>query len=331
VCVVLLTWNGKGDTLECLESLTRQTYPRLRLLVVDNGSSDGTAEAVRSRYPQVDVLVLPENVGATGGDNAGMVRAFRDGADYALLLNNDTTVDPRAIEELVAAARAYPRPASRLEAAPPTPPRPASRLEAAPPTPPRPALFSPVILYYDQPDTVWYAGGQVDLATGHTRHEYAETTDYPQQPYPTQWANLCACLLPREVFTRVGLSDNAYFIFHDDVDLSLRAARAGYESVVVPAAKVWHKVSATGRGRGHYYYYSTRNRLYFVRKFSGLARAALWAGRMAGGAAVYGGAALLRRQKAEAKTYLFMLCGVLAYVLGDRGRAPQWVYRWGKI
>lgn len=303
VCVVLLTWNGKSDTVECLESLSRQTYSRLRVLVVDNGSTDGTAEAVAAQFPSVDVLVLEENRGATGGDNAGMIRAFDDGADYVLLLNNDTKVDPKAIEELVSTALAWPRP----------------------------ALFSPVIPYYDWPDTVWYAGGKVDMASGHTAHEYAEGASYPDRPYTTEWANFCACLLSREVFENVGLADDTYFIFHDDVDLSIRARRAGYDSVVVPAAKVWHKVSATGRGRGHYYYYSTRNRLYFVRKFSGAGRAAYWAARMAGGALVYGVTSLLRRQTAEAKTYLFMWFGVLAYVLGERGRAPQWVYTRGKI
>ena len=301
--IVIPVWNGRRDTIECLASLDRQNWRALHVLVVDNGSVDGTADVVAEQFPSVAVLRLSRNTGFTGGCNTGIQHAFAQGADYVLLLNNDTIVDPDALFHLMDAAQTWPGP----------------------------GLFSPLILYHASPDTVWYGGGMVDLKSGHTSHEFAETRQYPDRPYQTQWASGCVCLISRRAYERLGVLDPAYFASYEDVDLSLRARQAGFDIVVVPSAKVWHKVSASWRGQGQFYFYSVRNRLYFLRKFSGPARALAWGVRMGTGAVFYAIASLFRRQPAEAKTYLFMLCGVLAFLAGHRGAAPWWVYRWGKI
>jgi GT2 family glycosyltransferase len=271
--------------------------------VVDNGSVDGTAEVVAERFPEVEVLRLERNTGYTGGCNLGIRHAFGRGADYVLLLNNDTVVDPEAVGELVGAAATWPRP----------------------------ALLSPLILYHSAPEVVWYGGGLVDLASGLTAHEYAESRLHPDWPYRTQWANGCACLIGRRAYEEIGGLDPAYFASYEDVDLSLRARRKGLDVVVIPGAKVWHKVSASWRGQGQFYFYTVRNRLYFLRKFSGPGVALAWSARLGAGAVAYGLAAAVRRRTAEAKAYLFTLGGVLAFLAGGRGRAPRWVYEWGKI
>lgn len=303
VWIVIPVWNGCADTVECLQSLQTQSRPPARVLVVDNGSVDGTAEVLASRFPWVDVIRLAENTGYTGGCNRGMAHAFQAGADFVLLLNNDTIVDPRALDELVAVASSWPRA----------------------------GIFSPLILYHAAPDRVWYGGGRVDLSTGVTGHEYGESTHHPTTCYPTRWANGCALLISRTVYEALGLLDPAYFASYEDVDFSLRATNAGFDVVVVPAARIWHKVSASWRGQGQYYYYTVRNRLYFLRKFRGTGTALQWGARLGAGALGYAGLALARRDVPEAKTYLFMFCGALAFFLGGRGQAPRWVYRWGRI
>jgi GT2 family glycosyltransferase len=303
VWVVIPVWNGCQDTVECLTSLAGLRWPRLEVLVVDNGSVDGTAEVLASRFPAVTVLRLPRNTGYTGGCNVGMRHAFAHGADAVLLLNNDTVIEPEAVQRLVAAGAAWPRP----------------------------ALLSPLILYHGAPDVVWYGGGRVDLASGVTVHEHSESRHYPTETYRTQWANGCACLLSRRAYETLGGLDPAYFASYEDVDLSLRARRAGLDVVVVPGAKVWHKVSASWRGQGQFYFYTVRNRLYLLRKFSGRRTALAWSARLGAGAAAYALVAALRGRRAEAKTYLFTLSGVLAFLAGRRGQAPTWVYRWGKI
>ncbi|MBP2676799.1 MAG: hypothetical protein H6Q84_3639 [Deltaproteobacteria bacterium] len=104
VYVVILTWNGREDTLECLRSLVPVWNDRVMGLVVDNGSSDGTAEAVRSRFPGMEVIETGENLGYAGGNNVGIRHALDRGADYVLLLNNDTVADPPFLKEMLAVA-----------------------------------------------------------------------------------------------------------------------------------------------------------------------------------------------------------------------------------
>jgi GT2 family glycosyltransferase len=303
VWVTIPVWNGCADTVECLESLSRLDWPRLRVLVVDNGSTDGTAEVLGARFPWVEVLPLGQNLGFTGGCNAAMAHAFDAGADFVLLLNNDTLIDSAAVGDLVSAATSWPDC----------------------------ALVSPLIFYYAAPDTVWFGGGRVDVASGLTEIEYGGSTAHPITPYRTAWVSGCALLIPRRAHVTVGGLDPAYFASYEDVDLSLRARRAGFDLVLVPSAKVWHKVSASWRGQGQFYYYTVRNRLRFIRKFGGRRRALGWAARLGGGALAYAAAALFRRRTAQAKAYLFTFFGVLAFLRGAGARAPRWVYDWGAI
>jgi GT2 family glycosyltransferase len=106
VAAVVLSWNGKEDTLACLRSLGAATYPELDVLVVDNHSSDGSAEAVAAQHPEASLVRLDANLGFAGGMNAGIAAARSDGASHVMLLNNDTVVEPGFLEPLVAALAA---------------------------------------------------------------------------------------------------------------------------------------------------------------------------------------------------------------------------------
>src|ERR1041385_7762298 len=106
VAVILVNWNGKSDTLECLRSLEQDTYRLKRVIVVDNGSTDDSVEAIRRAHPLTNVIETGTNLGFTGGNNVGIRYALSSGSDYVFLLNNDTTVAPDAVQALVDAAEA---------------------------------------------------------------------------------------------------------------------------------------------------------------------------------------------------------------------------------
>ncbi len=224
VVVVVLTWNGRDLTLDCLRSLEAVTTPNVRTMVVDNASSDGTVEAIRARYgARVDVVANASNLGYAGGNNVGIKKALDDGARFVLLLNNDTTVAPTFVDELVRAAR---------------------ESDAV-------GIAAPKIYYAQPPNRIWYAGGVISLWKGTARHIGIREVDRGQhdRARDVDYASGCALLARREVFERVGFLDEGYRAYFEDADLCVRAARAGYRIRYVPAAQVWHRISASTGGQ----------------------------------------------------------------------------------
>ncbi len=224
VVVVVLTWNGRELTLDCLRSLEAVTTPGVRVLVVDNASKDGTATAIRERYgDRVDLLVNEANLGFAGGNNAGVRRALDQGARFILLLNNDTTVAPDFIDHLLLPLR----------------------------EPDAVGIAAPKIYFAQPPDRIWYAGGEIALWKGTARHIGIREADRGQydRPHDVDYASGCAFLARREVFERAGLLDDRYLAYFEDADWCMRARRAGFAVRYVPAAKVWHRISASTGGQ----------------------------------------------------------------------------------
>jgi len=224
VAVVILTWNGKALTLDCLRSLEAVTTSDVRVMVVDNASTDGTIDAVRARYGErVSIVVNSSNLGFAGGNNVGIRKALDDGARFVLLLNNDTTVDPALIEELLG------------------PMRESSAIGIAAPK-----------IYYAQPvDRIWYAGGEISFWKGTARHVGIRQVDRGQydEPRDVAYATGCALMVRREVFERVGYLDQSYRAYFEDADLCMRARRAGFRIRYLPRARVWHRISASTGGQ----------------------------------------------------------------------------------
>lgn len=219
VGVIVLNWNGWDDTQACLESLFVLTGVRPRLYVVDNASADGSPEKLAAAYGgRITLIQNRENLLYAGGNNAGLLRALADGCSHLLLLNNDTVVDPQLITELLRAAEREPQ-----------------------------AILCPKIYYADRPETLWYAGGRIALRRARISHRGIRELDRGQydRMEETGWATGCALFGPRAVFETVGLLDESFQLYSEDVDYCLRARRAGFRIVYVPAAKVWHKVSAS--------------------------------------------------------------------------------------
>jgi GT2 family glycosyltransferase len=224
VAVVVLTWNGRDLTLDCLRSLEAVATPHVRVIVVDNASSDGTVAAVRSRHrDRVDVIVNASNLGYAGGNNAGIRHALEGGARFVLLLNNDTTVAPDFIDELL---------------------RPMQESNDI-------GITAPKIYYAEPPNRIWYAGGEISFWRGTARHPGIRETDRGQhdRARDVDYASGCALLARREVFEKVGLLDEGYPAYFEDADLCMRAARAGFRIRYVPGAKVWHRISASTGGQ----------------------------------------------------------------------------------
>src|SRR5713101_6254286 len=178
VYLIIPTWNGKDDTLECLKSLQHLKYPNARILVVDNASTDGTAEAIRREFPNVELIVNDTNLRFAGGSNAGMKVALERGAKYLLLLNNDTVVDHEFLNHLTQLAE--------------------REKEAG--------MFGPKIYYYSDPRRIWFAGGRIEWWKGWISHIGIREHDHGQ--YDTvkevDYLTGCCLLVKRDLIERVG-------------------------------------------------------------------------------------------------------------------------------
>jgi len=220
---VVLAWNGKPLTLECLDSLAAVRYENASVILVDNASADGTADAVRKAHgDRVAVIENEENLGFARGNNVGIRRALDEGADFVLLLNNDTVVDPALLDRLVEVI--------------------AGSDEIG--------IVGPKIYYASPPDRIWFAGGEVLLSRGLSRHIGIRERDTGRYDSirDVDYVTGCALLARREVFEKIGYLDPVFAAYYEDTDFCMRARRAGFRVVYAPAGKVWHKISASTGG-----------------------------------------------------------------------------------
>lgn len=233
VDVVVLNWNGWQDTLDCLASLARLDYPDFRLLVVDNGSSDGSAARISAAMPGVELLQTGANLGFGGGCNAGLRHALAGDAEYVWLVNSDATVDSRALSALVKVADQ------------------------------NPALGSVGSVLHEADKTgviqLW-GGGRVNLWLGLSRHQIS-----PGMP---DFISGASVLLRRAALQEVGLfDDQAFFMYWEDTDLAFRLRGAGWQLAVADKSRIWHKQSATlGKGSPLLDQYFTQSAVRFFRR-----------------------------------------------------------------
>jgi len=220
--VVVLSWNGLSLTRDTLRSLEACQVPgswRLRVLVVDNASSDGSPQMVRDEFPGVELLALPENRRFAGGNNEGLRRALDAGADAVMLLNNDVVADPKMIAKLLAALDEQPDAGAA----------------------------APLIYFAPPSDRIWYGGGRCRPWLAHSSHRGLRERDRGQYRSieDTGYLTGCCLLARAEAWRKVGLLDERYFIYAEDADWSLRARAAGFRLLFVPTARLWHRVSAS--------------------------------------------------------------------------------------
>jgi GT2 family glycosyltransferase len=249
--IVVLNWNGLADTRALLPTLARCRMPdgwRSHVLVVDNGSTDGSADALAREFPDVELLALPDNRRFAGGNNLGLARALERGADAIMLLNNDTEADPALCERLLLAL---------------------DQDGGA-------AAVAPLIYFGAPSQVIWYAGARCSPALGLAQHRGLREIDSGRYRAIEETGYLTGCCLaaPRAVWERVGPLDERYFIYAEDADWCLRARAAGVRLLFVPTARLWHKVSASSGAASPWkiYHRLRANLTLFARHARGLAR-----------------------------------------------------------
>jgi GT2 family glycosyltransferase len=224
ILILILTWNGRELTEACLDSVLRLEGPACDVLVVDNASSDDTVAALAARYgDRIAVVRNERNLMFAGGMNVGLQRAIDAGYEFVLLLNNDVVLDAAMARELAAALDAD------------------ARIAAA----------GPKIYYFDRPDLLWFAGGELSLWRGWSRHRGLRATDRGQYDVScdVDYLTGCALMVRTAALRDVGLLDTGYSMYAEDADWSFRARARGWRLVYAPRARLWHRVSASAGAR----------------------------------------------------------------------------------
>jgi GT2 family glycosyltransferase len=296
--VIVLNWNGGADTLRCLRSLRAQE-PGLHIIVVDNGSTDGSVDDVEADALADDVIRAGENLGYAGGNNLGLRRALDDGYGVIAVLNNDTFLEAPVFAQLAAAVLIDPR-----------------------------LVLSPRIRYAEG-DSMWFEGGLIDA--GYPRHVHSdELTQWPVLAGRRHAEVLSGCCIvaAAETWREVGLFDEALFLLFEDSDWSIRARAAKRRLAVATDVEIRHTVSGSVRSRRTarlFGFYFGRNMIWFSRRHFPMSTARLsrqWLGR----AAVR---ATLGREPRD--DVFFRWLGALSAVAGQSGIAPGWVRRLASI
>lgn len=260
IFIIIVNWNGKQNTIECLDSISRLTQDLIKVetIVVDNGSTDGSQETISLKFPNVYTLFLKKNTGFTGGNNLGIQYALKRYADFIWLLNNDTILDKTTLMKLLKAM---------------------SDVTVG--------IVGPKIYFSsgrefhkrrykenDRGKVLWYAGGIIDWKNVYAYHRGVDEVDIGRydQTEETEFVSGCSMFIRRSVLEKVGLLDDKYYLYLEDLDFSVRAKRLGVKLLYVGDAFLWHKNAAsTDRpGNNLHEYYFTRNQLLFGSRYASL-------------------------------------------------------------
>jgi GT2 family glycosyltransferase len=242
VAIILVNWNGGQVIVDCINSLCHVDYPDFLVIVVDNGSVDQSISAIKEiGFDRLVLLEMGNNLGFTGGNNAGIKYAKKRGAEYALLLNTDTEVASDFLRLLVETAEENPDV----------------------------GIAGPMIYYHANPNIIWSAGGVIDWKRGSTRMVGMGEDDegqFGELPRLVSFVTGCALLINLSVISSIGLLDERFFAYYEETEWCVRANRANYKIMHVPASKIWHKISPMARESSPLvHYYMTRNRLLFLK------------------------------------------------------------------
>lgn len=285
VAIVVLQWNNADYTVDCLKSLEKIDYPDAEIIVVDNNSNLSEVKKLRDiflfkksedffgknltktgkrvaefltseKHKNWFLVFLRDNYGFSGGNNVGIELAIERGAEYVLLLNNDTEVAPDFLDKLIEAGE---------------------RDKNI-------GMLAPKIYYYSDKNILWFVGGKLTYAPPFGLHIGLDEEDKGQYDkanfLPSDFLTGCAILAKREMIKKIGLMPEDYFLYFEDVDWSVAAKKAGYKIGVVPPARIWHKVKRPKEelesaglykvGSSLYITYTYRNLLLYLARHGGL-------------------------------------------------------------
>jgi len=235
VFAITLNWNGKKLLDDCFSSLLGTDYPNFEVVMVDNGSTDGSVEFVRYKYPQVHTIKTGRNLGYSGGFNIGLDYAFnKKEAEYVLVINNDVKVDKKVVSELLKVAE----------------------------TDEKIGFVTGKVYYFDRPDIFQTVGKKEDPIRWNGGHIGNKEKDVGQYDAVCEraFADDIFTLIRREMYKKTGGYDTTFFLQSEEYDWQARAKNLGYKIMYTPYAKIWHKESMTlGKASPLKAYYDARN------------------------------------------------------------------------
>lgn len=238
---VTVNWNRPADTCQCIQSLLDIDGYSIQIVVVDNGSIDGSVDIISERFHNVTILKQARNLGFAGGYNVGLRYALDCGADFIFIVNNDAWVDREVFLHLFE--------------------------HVSPDT----AAVCPLIFYASKPEIIWSAGAvsnplTLEVADNHANKTLISLMDVPflERDFVTG----CGMLLTRKALLKVGLFDEQFHLYYEDMDFCRRFRKAGWRLRVVPRARMWHKVSKSSGGSGslNERYWMARSSIRFFHK-----------------------------------------------------------------
>lgn len=298
IAIIILNWNGKKDTLACLDSIQQLTYPHFEVIVVDNGSTDDSVASLRDR--PITLIETGENLGYAEGNNVGIRYAMEHNADFLFLLNNDTTVAPDILERFLEQFQTYPRA----------------------------GILGAKIFLYDKRDTLDHLGGMWNPKRGEFDFiGMRQNPDAFQTPQELDYVCGAGLIIKRSVIEAVGVLEPRFFLIWEESDFCFRARRVGFQTLFCPAAQLWHKVSASFvGGKPHSTYFWWRNRLLWIERNCSLKEKwSLYLRILIPEILRMLKRALPFRQKLLKNRAA--LCGVRDYFLRRFGNGPAWIYK----
>lgn len=239
ITVILVNYNGLNDTADAIKSLYK-AFGFLDIIVVDNCSRNDEAKKIKQMFSSIKVIYSEKNLGFAGGNNLGIQYALKTGADYIMLLNNDTVVDKDMIKIMLQNISDD-------------------------------TLVVPKMLYYSRPNKIWYGGGNINRKLGHSFHidvNQEETRASIKKPQYCTFATGCCIMASKRIFEVLNGFDESYFMYCEDTDFCIRLLKHGFKILYLPDAKLWHKVGSSSGGEESPLsnYYITRNRLLCLKK-----------------------------------------------------------------
>ena len=241
---VIVNWNLKSDTLECINSLIIAGFDPEDIILVDNGSSDGSVPAFKRQFGnRLQLIKNTRNLGYAYASNQGIKYALKHEAEWIFLLNNDALVSADIIE----------------------------RFDTTVKNEPQYSLLSPVIFYHAEPDRIWFLGDHFIPGTLFTRDPYRNKEynhNFPEI-IPVDFVNGCGMLVNHKVFKKIGLFDTRLIMYGEEVDFCWRAHQAGFQMATSTKAHMWHKISLSAKqDRPRARYLKIRNQIIFYRRYA---------------------------------------------------------------
>jgi len=237
--IVIPTYNRSGDLLECITSLNLAGINDNKIIVVDNYSQDDTVVTIQKIHPEIKLITLDKNFGATGASNIGFKYALQNQAEFVLRLDSDTVVSPDFVEPLM--------------------------VEAV--SDEKIGILSPKIYYYDKPDVILYAGAYANPWHLGVSRDHRNEKDSPHntqvQEIDYVWA--AAMLIKSEVLTKTSGFDIDFFVYHEELDFCRRVKDLGYKLIFTPDSKIWHKVGSNLNNDWTAYHWN-RSKMIFYKK-----------------------------------------------------------------